>query len=86
LILLVIRCADGGRAFEHHVLEQMGDAGDAGAFICAADMRDPATCDGGIVVAFDHQQRHAIGEGFFHDVNFLGGERCDERELREDDD
>ena len=82
LIFLVVSRANGRRAFEHHVFEQVRDPGDAGAFIRAADVRDPAPGDGRIIVSFDHEQRNAVGESFFNDVNFLSGGRCHERELQ----
>ena len=53
----------------------MRDAGDAGAFVGTADVRDPAAGDRRIVMALDQQQPHAVGQGFFDDGNLLGEER-----------
>jgi hypothetical protein len=44
------------------VLEEVRDAGDAGAFVGTADVRHPAARDRGIVVAFDEEQLHAVGQ------------------------
>ena len=82
LILLVIRRANGRRALEHHVFNQMCDAGDAGAFIRTADVRDPAARDGRIIVSLDHEQSHSIAQRSFNDANFLGGKRGREYELK----
>ena len=79
-ILLVILRAHRRRALEHHVLEEMRDARDAGPFIRAADVGNPAAGDGGIVVPFDHEHAHSVGQGFFDDGDLLRLQRKDERE------
>ena len=61
-VALGIARADGRRALEHHVLEEVRDAGDAGALVDAADARHPSAGDGRRVVPLDHEQFHAVGE------------------------
>ena len=61
-VALGVARADGRRALEHHVLEKVRDAGDAGALVDAADARHPSAGDGGRVVPLDHEQFHAVGE------------------------
>ena len=71
LVALVVLRAEGGRALEHHVLEKVGDAGDAGALVGAADVRDPAAGDARFVVPDDEQELHAVGQFLFDDGNLL---------------
>ena len=74
-VFLVILGADGGRSLEHHVLEEVSDAGDAQAFIRAAGMRHPPARDGRLVVPLDQQQPHAVGQGFLDHRHLLGRQR-----------
>ena len=74
-ILFVILRADGGRALEHHVLEQMRDAGDARPLVARADARDPATRDGRFIRPLDHEQTHAVGQRALDHRDLLGAER-----------
>src|SRR6185295_2062568 len=62
---------ESGRAFEHHVLEEMGNAGDAGPFVGAADVGHPAAGDGRIVVALDHEDAKAVGQSLLDDIDFF---------------
>jgi hypothetical protein len=75
-ILLVIGGAERGRAFEHHVLEQVRDAGDAGPLVRAARVGHPTAGDGRVIVSLHEQHTHAVGKLFFDDGNFLGQERA----------
>ena len=68
--------ADGARALEHHVLEQVRDTGHAGGLVGAAHAGHPAQGDGGLVVAFHHHQPHAVREGLLDDGNCLGHQGC----------
>ena len=52
--------ADGLAAFEHHVLEEMADAGNAWPFVGGADMSDPPGADGGQLGALDHEKIHPV--------------------------
>src|SRR4029079_16891582 len=81
-ILIVILSADGGSAFEHHVLEEVSGAGNAGALVGAAHVCHPAAGDGGFVVALDHEDAHAVGESFFDDRNLLGFDWKNQREQK----
>jgi hypothetical protein len=57
------------------VLEEVGDTGDAQPLIRAADMRHPTARDGRLIVPFDEQQPHAVGEGFLDHRHLLGRQR-----------
>ena len=70
-VALGIARANGRRTLEHHVLEEVRDAGDARPLVHAADARHPAAGDGGRAVSLDHQQFHAVGEGAFLDRYLL---------------
>ena len=49
-------------AFEHHVFEKMGDAGNSGAFIDRTDFGDPATSHIGVALLLNEQELHAVFE------------------------
>ena len=70
-IVFCIGGADGRRALEHHVFKQMRHAGDAGALVGAADVRDPAAGDARLVVVLDEQEFHAIAKIGFDNRNWL---------------
>ena len=70
-VALGIARADGRRALEHHVLEEVRDTGDAGPLVHAADARHPAAGDGRRVVPLDHEQLHAVGERALLDRHLL---------------
>ena len=76
LLLGIVRRADGPGALEHHVLEEVGDAGDAGPLVGAAHAGHPPGGDGGGVVALHHEQPQAVGQGHLldRDVGLLGGQ------------
>ena len=70
LVLFIIKGSKILGAFEHHVLQQMGNAGFAGFF-------EGRTCsnrkpDGNLrgSRAFDHQKQHAVFELEVFDINF----------------
>ncbi len=71
-ILGVVPGANRRRAFEHHVLEQMRNAGDARMFVGAAHVRHPTTGNRGIVRALDQQHAHAVGQGLLDHRHLLG--------------
>ena len=70
-VLLIVLSADGGRPLEHHVLEEVRNAGDAEAFVGAPDVRHPAARDGRFIVPFDQQKPHPIAEILLDDGDFL---------------
>ena len=85
LVLLVILRADGLRSLEHHVLEEMGGAGDAGSLVGRAHVRDPAARDRRRIVALDHQQLHPVGERDFGHRHLLRPHGHRPRQERERD-
>src|SRR5688572_25790943 len=56
----------------------MRDAGDAWTFVGAADVGDPAACDGGVIGTLDHKKFHPVGQRLFDYGNLLGRQRADE--------
>src|ERR1017187_10348170 len=72
---LIVLSADGGRPLEHHVLEEVRNAGDAEAFVGASDVRHPAARDGRFIVPFDQQKPHPIAELLLDDGDFLRRQR-----------
>ncbi len=72
----VVRCADGRAALEHHVFEEMGDAGGPDLLVDRPDVGDPAGRDGWALVAFDHQNFHAVVQKDLLD-GYLGLLGCD---------
>jgi hypothetical protein len=58
----VVAGADDVRALEHHVLEQVGDAGDARALVRRADVGDPAARHRGREMTRHQQHAHAVVE------------------------
>ena len=72
-ILGGIAGADGVGALEHHVLEEVADAGDARSFVDAPHLRHPAGADDIRLVAPRHEQKlHAVGQGKLLDGHLLG--------------
>ena len=74
-VLRVVLRADRLRALEHHVLEEVADAGDAGPLVHRADVGGPAGGDRGRVVLLVEQEAHAVREGDLADLDLrvLGG-------------
>ncbi len=72
-VLFKILGANRRGPLEHHVLEQVRDAGDARPFVGAADVRDPAAGDGRVVVPLDHQDPEAVGQRTLQDLDLLSG-------------
>jgi hypothetical protein len=62
-------------ALEHHVFEEVGEAGDAGPFVDRAQVSHPAGGDGGGVVALHQESPHAVGQGVLPDLWGLGAAR-----------
>ena len=59
------------RAFEHHVLDPVGDAGESGGFVAAADaVSEPPTDDGRAVRLFE-QDGEPVGERVLGEVHFV---------------
>ena len=56
---------------EHHVLEEVGDAGDPGALIYRTDLGDPAGRDVGVAPAGNHEHLQAVLECMYFDVDVL---------------
>ena len=54
-VALRILGSDGGGALEHHVFEQVSDAGDTGTFVGAADMGHPAPGYARVIVALEQE-------------------------------
>ena len=84
-VLLVILGAERGRALEHHVLEEMRDARDAGPLVRAADMRDPSASNGRVIVPLDHEDAKTIGQRFLDDVHLLRRRDGDESGANQDE-
>ena len=59
-------------AVEHHVFEEVRDAGDAGAFVAGADFEEEIHGDVGYVVILLDEDFHSVGEGVGFDVGGLG--------------
>ena len=59
-------------ALEHHVFEEVGDAGHAGLFIGRTHMGDPSAGDPRFTGTLHQQQFHAVGQGLLGDWNLLG--------------
>ena len=85
LVFFVVGSAQRGRALEHHVLKQVRHAGDAGAFVGAADFGDPAARYSRFALAFEHEDLHAVGERFFDDARLLRLGRCAGDKQRRDE-
>jgi hypothetical protein len=58
----VLAVADVVRALEHHVLEQMGEAGATGSFVARADVVGDVQCDDRGAVILDELHAQAVGE------------------------
>jgi len=72
-IALGVLRADGVRALEHHVLEEVRDARDAGALVDAADLREPSCAYGvRLVRARDEQELHPVVEDHDLGLDLLG--------------
>ena len=82
-----VRRADDVGALEHHVLEQVCHAGDAGPLVDGADFRDPAGGDVRVAASWHHQQRHAVLERVLLRVDLLSRRRSrqDQREKHRHD-
>ena len=79
--LRVLR-AERRRPLEHHVLEEVADAGDADALVDAADLRDPAGGDRRLVGALDEEELHPVREDVLLGLDFLGRGGASEEEGR----
>ena len=80
-VFLVILGADVRRPFEHHVLEQVRDTGDAQPFVGAPDVRDPAARNAWLIMTLHQQEPHPVREMLLDYRNLLGGQRqCPEAE------
>src|SRR5262249_40726571 len=55
------------RPVEHHVLEEVADAGDAGALVARADLEEGVEADDRRVVVGDHPDAQAVGEASLQD-------------------
>jgi hypothetical protein len=77
--------ADRVGALEHHVFEEVADAGDPRPLVHAAHAGDPAGADDvGLVVAGHEQKLHAVGEGELLNLHLLGAGRGGERQKQGD--
>ncbi len=57
-----VRRPDGTGALEHHVLEEVAEARDAGPFVRRADVGDPAGGDGRELGSTHHENLHPVRE------------------------
>ena len=76
-VLADVRGADGVRALEHHVLEEMRDSGDAGTFVDRPHSSDPPGRDIRIAGTGYQQDLESVLELVLDDRNFLGQHRVD---------
>jgi hypothetical protein len=67
--------ADRGRPVEHHVLDEMGDARQAGPLVARADPEERVQGDAGDVVVLDEQDLEPVVERVDLDVLLLEGRR-----------
>ena len=58
----VLAVADVVRSLEHHVLEQVGEAGAPGSFVARADVVSDVQCDDRCAVVLDELYTQAVGE------------------------
>ena len=78
LILAILRipiriaCADRVGAFEHHVLKEVADSGDARSLVDAADFCDPSSAHHMRLISSRNKQKlHSVGERKFLHLYFL---------------
>ena len=64
--------AESRGTLEHHVFEEVSDAGHARLFVGGAHVGDPSAGNAWFTRALHHQQFHAVGEGLLGDRNLLG--------------
>jgi hypothetical protein len=77
--------AEGPRALEHHVFEEVAEAGDARSLVGRAHPRHPACGHGGRLVALEKQETHAISEGQLFDLDARALHRGEKRVRDEDE-
>jgi hypothetical protein len=63
--------SDRGGAFEHHVLEKVGDAGDSGPLVGRTHVRHEGAGDARLPMPLDHQHFEPIWQRFLDDRNLL---------------